>query len=92
MTELNIVNLIEQNPISRLSNTYQNRLLEKIKTTFTNREQQLFIASFYCYLNCNEKSDFVIDLDKIWQWLGFSSKDKAKRLLEKSFSLDNDYK
>jgi hypothetical protein len=92
MTELNIVNLIEQNPITRLSNTYQGKLVNKIKKIFTDKEQQLFIASFYCYLNCNEKTDFVIDLDKIWQWLGFSNKDKAKRLLEKSFLLDNDYK
>ena len=30
-TSLNIVNLIENNPIIKLSNTYNNKLLEKIK-------------------------------------------------------------
>ena len=49
--QLNIVELIENNPITRLSNTYQNKLLNKIKETFTDDEQQIFIASFYCYLN-----------------------------------------
>ena len=92
MTDLNIVQLIETNPITRLSNTYQGKLLNKIKDTFTDNEQHMFVASFYCYLNCNQKTDFIIDLDKVWEWMGFSHKDKAKRLLEKSFSLGNDYK
>ena len=36
--------------------------------------------------------DFVVDLDNIWEWLGFNQKYAAKRLLEKYFILDNDYK
>jgi hypothetical protein len=52
----------------------------------------MFVASFYCYLNCDKKNDFVIDLDNVWKWLGFSSKHKAKELLNKSFILDKDYK
>ena len=92
MTELNIVKLIEDNPLTKLSSTYQSKLLTKIKDSFTNHEQQLFVSSFYCYLNCNQKTDFVIDLDKVWTWLGFYKKENAKRLLEKSFILDKDYK
>ena len=91
-TTLNIVELIENNPIARLSNTYQNKLLAKIKTNFTDNEQQLFIASFYCYLNYDQKNDFVIDLDNIWKWLGFSQKIKAKQMLEKNFMIEKDYK
>ena len=83
MATLNIVELIEKNPITTLTNTYQNRLLTKIQNNFSNENQKLFIASFYAYLNYNSKTDFVIDLDNIWKWLGFSHKDKAKRLLEK---------
>ena len=48
-------------------------------------------ASFYCYLNYKTE-DFVIDLDDIWKWLGFSQKIRAKELLEKYFKLDIDYK
>ena len=91
MTSLNIVELIEKNPITKLSGTYNNRLLTKIKERFTESEQQLFIASFYCFLNYH-KNDFVIDLDDIWEWLGFSQKVNAKKVLEKNFKLDVDYK
>ena len=91
-TSLNIVELIENNPITRLSGTYQNKLLTKIKNNFTDTEQQLFVASFYCFLNYNQRNDFVIDLDNIWKWIGFSQKVKAKTLLEKNFKLDIDYK
>ena len=89
---LNIVELIENNPITKLSNTYQGSLLTKIKEQFTDNEQQLFVSSFYCYLNYNQKNDFVIDLDDVWKWLGFSQKVKAKILLEKQFTIDIDYK
>jgi len=91
MTSLNIVELIENNPITRLSNTYQGRLVSKIKTNFSTEDQQLFVASFYSYLNYNSKTDFVIDLDNVWKWIGFGQKDTAKRILEKFFIIDKDY-
>ena len=86
---LNIVELIEKNPITRLSNTYQNKLLNKIKERFTDDEQQIFVASFYCYLNYHD--EFIIDLDNIWKWLGFNQKVKAKVLLENHFKINIDY-
>ena len=92
MEELNIVDLIEHNPITKLSQSYNGKLLNKIQQGFSNFEQQLFVTSFYCYLNYNSKTDFVIDLDNIWKWLGFSVKVKAKCLLEKYFTADIDYK
>ena len=91
-SSLNIVELIENNPITRLSSTYQDKLLNKIKSSFTDNEQQLFVASFYCYLNYNSKTEFVIDLDDVWKWLEFSTKQKAKMLLETQFTIDVDYK
>ena len=89
---LNIVELIENNPITRLSATYQSKLLTKIQDGFTELEQQMFVSSFYCYLNYHKTNDFVIDLDNVWQWLGFSQKVNAKRVLEKNFTIDKDYK
>jgi hypothetical protein len=88
----NIVDLIENNPISRLTNKYQNKLLTKIKANFTDNEQQIFVASFYCFLNYDSRTDFVIDLDNVWQWLGFLNKANSKRLLEKQFVINKDYK
>jgi hypothetical protein len=89
-TPLNIVDLIEKNPITRLNSVYQNKLLNKIKEKFTDNEQQMFVGSFYCYLNYN-KNEFVIDLDDVWKWLGFSQKVKAKELLIKIFIANKDY-
>ena len=91
METINIVELIETNPITKLSKDYNVKLLKKIKEQFTDFEQQLFLSSFYCYLNCHPKNEFVIDLDKIWKWLGFSQKVNAKTLLEKQFIVDKDY-
>ena len=92
MEQLNIVELIESNPITKLTNTYNSKLLSKIKESFTGFEQQLFISSFYCYLKYDKTLDFVVDLDNIWKWLGFASKFTAERLLEKHFVIDMDYK
>jgi hypothetical protein len=55
-------------------------------------EQQLFLSSFYCYLKYDKLNDYVIDLDNVWKWLGFSQKYHAKYLLVKQFIVDEDYK
>ena len=89
---IDIVNLIESNPITKLNGNYQSKLVEKVQNKFNNYEQQMFLASFYCYLKHDNKNDFVIDLDNVWNWLGFNSKFNAKRLLENCFKLDLDYK
>jgi hypothetical protein len=60
-----VVDLIEKNPIMKLSHDYQNTLVNKIKERFTDGEQQLFVGSFYCYLNYDSKKDYVVDLDNI---------------------------
>jgi hypothetical protein len=91
MEKLDIVSLIETNPITKLNSDYNNKLLNKIKFEFTDDEQKLFLTSFYCYLNHHPTNDFVIDLDNVWKWLGFSTKQKATFLLYKHFKLDIDY-
>ena len=92
MESFNIVDLIENNPITTLSTTYQNKLLTKIKAKFTESEQQLFVVSFYGVLKYDTTSDFVIDLDDVWKWLEFATKQKAKMLLENHFVKEKDYK
>ena len=59
--------------------------LEKIKLKFIDKEQQLFIANFYCYLNYNSHNEFIIDFNNIWKWLGFTRKGSAKTLLLKNY-------
>ena len=89
---LNIVDLIEKNPITKLSQTYNAVLLIKLQENFTTFEQQLFVSSFYCYLNYDKNIDFVVDLDDVWRWLGFSQKAHAKTLIENNFKINVDYK
>ena len=89
---IDIVKLIEKNPLVKLTGNYQSSMIDKIKDNFNTYEQQMFVSSFYCYLNCDNKQDFVIDLDNVWQWLGFSQKVNAKVLLEKCFNADSNYK
>lgn len=52
----------------------------------------MFVASFYCYLKHDYKNDFVIDLDDVWEWLGFGQKVNAKTSFRKNFIIDKDYK
>ena len=92
MTSLNVVRLIESTTITKLSGSYNNKLLLRIKEHFTESQQQLFVTSFYCYLNYHQTTDFVIDLDNVWKWLGFSQKSAAKKVLEKHFLVDTDYR
>ncbi len=89
---VDIVNLIENNPITKFNGNYHSKLIEKVQNNFTNYEQQLFLSSFYCYLKYDNKKDFVIDLDNVWKWLDFSSKHKAKELLNKLFIENINYK
>ena len=88
---LDIVNIIEKTPLNFITESYKCKMIEKINKNFTSKEQQLFIASFYCYLNYNSKTEFIIDFDTVWKWCGFTRKDNAKRLLQKKFNKDTEY-
>ena len=92
MENLNIIQLIEKNPLTRLSKSYESRFIKKIQEKFTETQQNVFVGSFYCYLNYNSKTDFIIDFDSVWKWLGFTRKDNCKVVLEKHFKRDIDYK
>ncbi len=50
---------------------YNNKIIEKIKNNFNEEEQKLYIVSFYSYLNYDEFTDFVVDLDDVWKLLGY---------------------
>ena len=92
MEKLDIVDLIENNSNIKFSNTYNNNLLEKIKKNLDEEEQKIFLSFFYSYVNYDQKNDYVVDLDNIWKWVGFSQIANAKNLLEKNCTLNIDYK
>jgi len=90
MEVFNIANII--NLKQTLKITDENKLLNKIKSNFTEEEQKLYITSFYSYINYDEYKDFVVSLDDIWNWLDFSQKIRAKELLLKHFTKDINFK
>jgi phage anti-repressor protein len=62
------------------------RLVEILNENLNSDEQKLFVQSFQAYLQySDDDTAFVINLDDIWEWVGFSKKDKAKDLLIKHF-------
>ena len=84
MTEkLDIVALIDDS--SSILGDYHDKVIQKIKENFTSDEERLFAASFKCYMKFNPKLDFVIELGKIWKWLGYSRIEECKRVLVKNF-------
>jgi hypothetical protein len=89
---LDIVKLVEDYPLTKFSDSdYQSKIVNKLRNKFNTNEQNLFLASFYCYLNVPKK-DFVIDLDKTWRWLDYSQKIRAKEQLTGNFTENVDYK
>lgn len=70
----------------------QTTLIERAKKTFTTEQQLIFANNFYCYLKYNPIKDFVVDFDEIYQWLGFTTKGNAKRVLIKNYTENVDYK
>lgn len=91
MTSVDIVTLVNNNPIKKFSKNYNSKIIDKLKEKFSDNEKQLFIANFYCYLNYNTRKDFVIRLDDIWTWLGYSRIDVPKGILINNFKEGEDY-
>jgi len=75
-----------------LTSDYGSKIIEKIQEKFTDQDQQMFVANFYCYLNYNQKTDFIINLDRIWKWLGYGRVEECKRVLVKNFKENQDYR
>jgi phage anti-repressor protein len=88
--QLNIIDFIEKNPLNSLNNDYNNKLLDKIKVNFTDEEQKIFLANFYCHLNYSN-SDFFIDVDNIWKWLGYNRVNDCVKNIKNSFTENKDY-
>lgn len=89
---VDIMNLIESNPIARFNQSYHSKIFDKLDAKFSNHDEKIFLSNFYCYLKYNKFNDFVIDLDNIWKYIGFRNKACAKKLLQNSFIIEKDYK
>lgn len=55
-------------------------------------DKQQFIAHFKLYLvHGSDRTNFIINLDDVWKWIGFSRKDHAKRCVIKNLEENVDY-
>ncbi len=89
---INIVALMQNNPLTKLTSDYGSKIIQKIRERFSPEEQQLYVANLYCYLNYNSKTDFVVNLDRTWKWLGYNRINDCSRVLLKNFKENVDYK
>jgi hypothetical protein len=70
------------------SNDLERFLLEQ----FTTEDQQVFVKHFQNYLKYGtDDTRFVVDFDNVFEWLGFTTKGNAKKLLVKKFNEGVDY-
>jgi hypothetical protein len=70
----------------------KNKLIDKLQKHFSDEEQRLYVSNLFLYLNYHSINDFIINLDNVWKFIGFSNKANAKRLLKHNFTENIDYK
>jgi hypothetical protein len=58
-------------------------LLVLLKSELGGVEQQLFVDGFRAYMQYDARKDFVVILDNVYEWLGFTRKDSAKKVVHK---------
>ena len=72
--------------------TADDRLLNILMAKLTGEEQQHFITGFSQFLDNNPSTDFVVDFEFTYEWLGFAQKGHAKRKMESSLIEGVDFK
>jgi hypothetical protein len=88
-TPIDIKTLIQTSTIEIYDKT---KLIEKLKEHFSDDEQRLYVCNLFLFLNYHPINDFIINLENVWKFIGFSNKANAKRLLKHNFTEDKDYK
>jgi hypothetical protein len=65
--------------LAAVARVQDDRLLALLRKELSGEEQQMFVTSFSQFLQCNPRKDFKINLDDVYEWVGFTRKDNAKR-------------
>ena len=58
-------------------------LIALLKSELTGAEQQQFVDGFHAYMTYDARRDFVVSLDDVYEWLGFTRKSNAMKVLNK---------
>jgi phage anti-repressor protein len=77
--------------LSELDDGYNGDLLALIQQEMPEGDQKMFAMNFAAYLKYDQ-DDFVIDLDDVWQWIGFTMKQSYVRLLKNKLTEDRHYR
>jgi len=88
-TPVDIKTLIQTSTIDIYDKT---KLIEKLKDNFSEDEQKLYVCNLFLFLHYHPINDFIINLDNVWKFIGFSNKANGKRLLKQHFTENRDYK
>lgn len=67
-------------------------LYDMLKTEFTGEDEEIFVTNFKYCLEHDQYNDFVINLDDILHYLGYTRKDTAKKIILKYFEENTSYK
>jgi hypothetical protein len=88
-TPVDIKTLIQTSSIQIYDKT---KLIDKLQHYFSEEEQKLYVVNLFLYLNYHPVDDFVVNLENVWKFIGFSNKANGKRLLKQHFTENRDYK
>lgn len=88
---VDILELIS-NKENKLSDNIQSILINTIKDSFTEEEQRWYISNFYMYMNYHPTTDFPINLDNVFNMIGFANKGNALKTIKNNFTVNEDYK
>ena len=87
----NITDVIQNNPLTILSNFNNQKLLLKNKDEFKQPEEKLFINNYYKYLNTDIYNNFEIIFINVSNELGYKKQVISEKILKDNFKLEKDY-
>lgn len=74
------------------SNQTDDEITMALTDKFSTEEEQQFVSHFKLFLAYGDDvSKFVVDVDFVWEWIGFSTKGNCKKSLRKYFVEGSDY-
>lgn len=74
------------------SNQTDDEITLALADKFSTEEEQQFVSHFKMFLAYgNDTNMYVVDMDIVWEWIGFSTKGNCKKSLKKHFVEGIDY-
>jgi phage anti-repressor protein len=87
-------NKITQHNVIKSNNeiNLEDPLVKKIREKLDIQDQEIFIQSFYAYMNYHPTNNFPINLEHVFKMIGFVKKANAMKTIKSNFVLNEDYK